>query len=55
VACAKSRSPEQAKKWHGLADEYLRLALQFEETDVLVTGTTAAVPQTMQQQQARPK
>jgi len=51
----KSRSPEQAKKWHGLADEYLRLALQFEETDVLVTGTVAAVPQTMQQQQARLK
>jgi hypothetical protein len=43
----QSRSPERAKKWHGLADEYLRLALQLEEMDVPLAGTGVAISKAM--------
>jgi len=49
----QSRHPERAKKWRDLADDYLRLALQFEETEAPPPGPGAFVPQAVQQQQGK--
>ena len=41
----KSRNSERAKKWQRLADEYLRLALQFEGNEPFTPGSGAVVSQ----------
>jgi hypothetical protein len=43
-------TPSGLKKWRELADDYLRLALQFEEAEAPSAGVGAFVPQTVQQQ-----
>jgi len=50
-----SQRPERARKWHDLADEYLRLALMMEGTGAGERPPPAAMGVAVQQEMQQPQ